>query len=215
MERRYLAATLALAATFAMFSGEFCTRYLSKVPHSTAALKADIACARSYLARQLMAKLESYTGQSAAEQPPMLAELTIPELPEAPEAALAAVPPPAAKCPSRSLSRKAPQQVIHMRVMTGDSMHNLHDLSVVRAELLSDRAQQSWTVANQRVLEINMKSLEQAQKVSVRAMEEAQRQIEKSRISIAVPAIPATAMHINFVAPSVALTPPPATPSVY
>lgn len=214
MERRYLAATVALAATFAIFSGEFCTRYLTKVPHSPAQLKADIACAKHYVAKQLMAKLESYTGQHASEQQPMLAELNIPELPEAPAAPLAAVPP-APKCPARPLVRKAPQQVIQVRVTAGDAMHNLNDISVVRAELLSERAQELQVLANQRTMEINVKALEHAQKMSARAMEKAQRQIEKSRLNIAVPATPGTAMHFNFVAPTVVVTPEPLTPLVF
>lgn len=215
MERRYLAATLALAATFAIFSGEFCTRYLSNVPHSTAELKAEIACARSYVAKRIMAKLESYVGQRASDQPPMLAELNIPELPEAPAAAEAAMPAAVAKCPAKPLARSAPQPVIQMRVMAGDAGRQLSDLSIVRAELLSERARQWQTMANKRTMEINVKALEQAQKVSVRAMEKAQRQIEKSHLNLAVPATPGTAMHINFVAPTVAVTPEPPTPSVF
>ena len=45
MERRYLAATLALAATFLIFSGEFRSGHLAKFPTSRAELQADVACA--------------------------------------------------------------------------------------------------------------------------------------------------------------------------
>jgi len=215
MDRRYLAATLALTATFAMFSGEFCTRYLSKVPHSPAELKAEIACAKRYVAKQLVAMLEPYAGQRVEEQAPVLADLSIPELPEAPAAPVAAEPPAGAKCPARPLAHKAPQQVIRMRVMTGDAGHAMKDLSVVRAELLSDRAQEWQAVSNQRAIEINMKAIEDSQRVSARAMEKAQREIRKSQIKMNVPATPGTAMHINFVAPSVAVAPEPPAPSVF
>ncbi len=161
MERRYLAATLALAATFAIFSGEFCTRYLSKVPHSPAEVKADIACAKQYVAKQLLAKLESYTGQRTAEQQPMLAELNAPELPTAPSA-IAPVVPLGAKCSAKPLVPKAPQQVLHTRVMSGTGGHGLIDSSIVRAELLSQRGQEWQLLANQRMVEMNMKALERA-----------------------------------------------------
>jgi|SRR5271157_239903 len=202
MERRYLAATLALAATFAIFSGEFCTRYLSKVPHSTAQLKADIACAKHYVAKQLMSKLEPYVGRRDAETQPMLAELTVPELPPAPAAPVAPVPQLGAKCPLQSLSDKTPQPIIQMRVMNDDAMKSLNDLSVVRAELLSDRVQEWQAMVDQRTVAINMKSLEQAQRISARTMEKAQREIAKSRVKINVPATPGGPIHINFVWPN-------------
>jgi len=207
MERRYLTATLALAATFAIFSGEFCTRYLAKVPHSTSQLKADIACAKHYVAKQLMAKLEPYVGRRDAEAPPMLAELNVPELPQAPAAPAAPVVVAPQKCKAAARSDKAPQQVIQMQIMSDDVGRQVNDLSIVRAELLSDRAQEWQTLANQRTLEINMKMLEQAQRISARAMEKAQRNIEKTRLNIAIPATPGSAIHINLVAPTGAMTP--------
>ncbi len=215
MERRYLAATLALAATFAIFSGEFCTRYLSKVPHSTAQLKAEIACAKQYVAKQLLAKLESYTGQRAAEQQPMLAELNVPEVPEALAEPVAVVPPVAPTCPAKPLVRKAPQHVIQMRVIADDSGHTLIDRSIVRAELLSQRGQAWQLLANQRMIERNVKALAHAQKISARAMEEAQRQIEKSHLNIVIPPTTSKAIHINFVAPSAVAPAEPSTPAVY
>ena len=165
MERRYLAATLALAATFAIFSGEFCTRYLSKVPHSPAELKADIACAKQYVAKQVLAKLETYTGQRTAEQQPMLAELNAPELPPTP-AAIAPVVPLGAKCSAKPLVPKAPQQLVRMRIMAGDGGHGLFDPSMVRAELFSQRGQEWQLLANQRMIEMNVKAMERAQKIS-------------------------------------------------
>src|SRR3974390_3620282 len=115
MERRYLAAALALAATFAIFSGEFCVRNLHKVPHSKTQLKADIACARSYVAKQLMAKLEPYVGSHASEARPMLAELVVPELPPSPAAPMA--PPMSArqKCEAAAPPPRAPPPLIAVR----------------------------------------------------------------------------------------------------
>jgi hypothetical protein len=215
MERRYLAATLALAATFAIFSGEFCTRYLAKVPHSPAEVKADIACAKQYVAKQVLAKLESFTGQRMPEQQPMLAELNTSEVPQAPPA-IAPVVPLGAKCSAKPLVPKAPQQLVRMRVMAGDGGHGLIDHSIVRAELLSQRGQEWQLLANQRMIEMNMKSsMERAQKISAQAMRQAQRQIEKSSINIVIPPVTSKAIHINFVAPSAVVTPEPPTPAVY
>jgi len=47
--------------------------------------------------------------------------------------------------------------------------------------------------------------LQHAQEISAHAMERAQREIERSQRRVAVPA---NAIHINFVAPTVAVTPP-------
>ena len=204
MERRYLAATLALAATFAIFSGEFCTRYLSKVPRSTAELKADIACAKHYVAKQLMSKLESYAGRGDAEDQVQLAELTVPDIPEPPAAA---VPPAGAKCPAAPLAHRSPRQVIQMRVMAGDPMHNLNDLSIVRGELLSDRAREWQSMANQRTIEFDMKAMEQAQKASAHALAKAQHELERQRVKIVIPATTGTPMHINFASPAVIAAP--------
>ena len=218
MERRYLAATLALAATFAVFSGEFCTRYLGKVPHSRAQLKADIACAKQYVAQQLLSKLEPYVGQSDSEPAPMLVEMNVPDLPQAPETPTAAVPPAAPKCPFAARGQKAPQQVIEMRVMAGDAGRRWSDLSVVRAELLSERAQQWQNMVNERTMEINVKALEQAERISARAMAKAQREMEKSRVNMSFPAAPGTPIHINFATPTVVTrpaTPEPATLLIY
>ncbi len=215
MERRYLAATLALAATFAIFSGEFCTRYLAKVPHSSAEVRADIACAKQYVAKQVLVKLESYIGQRTAEQQPMLAEMDAPELPGAIAKPVAAAPPALPTCPAKPLLRKAPQQVIQMRVMAGDGGHGLVDHSIVRAELLSQRGQEWQLLANQRMIEMNMKAMERAQKISAQAMRQAQRQMEKSSINIVIPPMTSKAIHINFVTPSAVATPEPPTPAVY
>ncbi|HZD31691.1 MAG TPA: hypothetical protein VE779_08515 [Candidatus Angelobacter sp.] len=225
MERRYLVATLALAATFAMFSGEFCTRNLSKVPHSKAELKADIACARSYVAKQLLAKLEPYVGRSESSPEPRLAELNVPEIPQAPEAA-AAVAPARPSCPAAVRGKRSPQSIIQMRVMASGVGRGLTDPSVMRAELLSERAQELQETAKERAIEINVRAMEVAQRNSQRAMEQAQRNsqhameqarrdIEKSRVKVVVSGTTGSAMHINFVGPTITMSPAaPPTPTL-
>ena len=68
MERRYLVATLALVATFAFFSREFRSGHLANLPCPRAALKADLACARQYLADQLEAKLRPFVARGIADK---------------------------------------------------------------------------------------------------------------------------------------------------
>ena len=80
MERRYLVATLALVATFAVFSHEFRSGHLDNLPCLRAELKSEIACAKHYLADQLMAKLRPFVDRNAPEEPQMLAELNLPTL---------------------------------------------------------------------------------------------------------------------------------------
>ena len=80
MDRRYLAATLALAATFAIFSREFRSGHLAKFPTSRAQLQADVACVKDYVAERMMAKLGPYLDRNAPEQAQMVAELNLPDL---------------------------------------------------------------------------------------------------------------------------------------
>src|SRR6516162_4104671 len=85
MERRYLVAALALVATFGIFSKEFRAGHLAKFPSSRAELQADIACAKHYVAEQVMAKLQPYVERGAPEQAQMLAELNLPPVVRAEE----------------------------------------------------------------------------------------------------------------------------------
>src|SRR5271157_1012621 len=80
MERRYLVATLALVATFSIFSREFNAGRLSKLPSSKAEVLADLHCAKQYVAEQLMAKLEPLVDRTSPEQAQMVAELNLPEV---------------------------------------------------------------------------------------------------------------------------------------
>ena len=80
MERRYLVATLALVATFAIFSQAFGSGRLTKLPRSRADVQADIACVRRTVAERIVAQLQPYVGTSAPEQAQMVAELNLPEM---------------------------------------------------------------------------------------------------------------------------------------
>ena len=208
MDRRYLAATLALAAAFAVFSRGFDSGRLARLPHSRVEILADLACAKRYVAQQLVAQLEPYTGTHTAEQAQIVAELNLPELASA-EQQMAAAPVLAQEqmahreCEARLRAQKAAQQVYHMRILTQDHPQVLTDLAVIRAEDLSARVDEWRAMADAQRFQfnLNMEDLERAQKISARAAEQARRAIERSHRKLTTPQVPGMPIHINFVTP--------------
>jgi hypothetical protein len=209
MERRYLAATLALAATFAVFSQGFESGRLAKLPHSRAEVLADIACAKRYVAQQIVAILEPYTGTRTAEQAQIVAELNLPELARV-EQRIEAAPVLAQQqiarqnCEAAMRARKVAQQVYHMRVLTRDHPQVVTDMAVIRAEDLTARADEWRAMADAQRFQFNFNTedLERAQEMSARAAEHARRAIERSHPRLAAPHAPGAPIHINFVAPA-------------
>ena len=131
MERRYLAATLALAATFAIFSREFRSGHLAKFPTSRAELQADVGCAKHYVAEQMMAKLQPYLDHTP-EQAQIVAELNLPEL------------------------ARAEQKVVDAQVLaTEQSAHQKCEVTL-RAQRYVMHAQK----AGERTLEIEIRNVE-------------------------------------------------------
>lgn len=228
MERRYLVATVALALTFGLVSHGLRSGYLSRVPHSRAQLAADVACARQYVAEMVVSKLEPYIDRQPVEEAQMVAELNLPELVQAQREAadadaLLAQQIARQKCEAAERARRIPQQIYEMRVLSGVPAIKINvpavkidDLAIVRAEELSARAQQWQTLMNERTLNIQLKSLENAQKISARAMERAQRAVERSRCKMNVPSASGVPIHINFTGPTPMIVIPaaPAAPEV-
>lgn len=162
MERRYLAAALALIATFAIFSKEFRSGHLAKFPSSRAELQADIACAKHYVAEQVMAKLQPYVDRGAPEQAQMLAELNLPQVVRA-EEKIATV----------------------QALVSEESAHQKCEMTL-RAEREAERAQR----VTERAMEINMRNAERAQRmqelVTLRVQELSQRAAERAaKINVA------------------------------
>ncbi len=89
MERRYLAATIAMAATFALFSHAFSSGLLNHVPDSRATLISEMHCAAQTLRTRLLDKVNRSfgSGNANAEEAQLRVELNLPAAP-----ALAAVP---------------------------------------------------------------------------------------------------------------------------
>jgi hypothetical protein len=209
MERRYLAATLALAVTFAVFSHGFNGGCLAKLTRSRAKVLAELAYAKRYVAQQLVAKLEPYTGSRTAEQAQIVAELNLPELARVEqriEAAPVLVQQEIAKknCEAALRAQKVAQHVYRMRILAQENPQVLTDLAVIRGEDPTARANE-WRAmadADRFQFNFNIEDLERAQKISVRAVEQARRAMERSHPRVEAPHAPGMPMHINFVTPA-------------
>ena len=210
MERRYLAATLALAATFAIVSQGYQSGRLQKLPHSRAEVLATLACAKQYVAQQIVEKFEPYTGRQP-EQAQILAELNLPQLARIDERVadaqiLAEEQVARQKCEATLRARKATQHIYQMQILTNDRAQQLNNLAMIRAEEFSARAQQWQALADARRMEISAKAIERAQRASARAMERAQCAWEQSQARLAKQHPAGMPIHINFVTPTSGFT---------
>ena len=117
MERRYLAATIALAATFAIFSHAFSSGLLTRAHDPRATLISEARCAAETLRARLLDKVNSSLGNGSAEEAQLRVELNLgsaamasvpaapapPVAPVAPVLAAKAMAPHAIACPSQRL----------------------------------------------------------------------------------------------------------------
>ena len=217
MERRYLAATLALAATFAIFSREFRSGHLANFPTSRAELQADVACAKRYVAEQMMAKLQPYLDRGTPEQAQMVAELNLPELVRVEQrvvdAEVLATQEQSAhqKCEvtlraqrETMRAQKVAERALEIQMRNVERAQKIQELAVARAQELSERAAE-------RAQKINVAAVNRAQEAAARAVEKSQCGMGKSRSEMVHAGTP---IHINLqvpAAPSVSIT-VPATP---
>ncbi len=213
MERRYLIATLALAATFAVFSHGWESGYLAKVPRSRAELAADVTCAKRYVAEQVVARLEPLLDRTGPEQAQMVAELNLPEVVRVAQSdaqsqvLLAQQHLAEQKCSAAMRAQRealrtqerARERALEIQVRTSERVQELRDLAVVRAEELSERA-------NERALKINAMVVGRAQDAASRAMEHAQCSTQKSRTKTNRPPAPSMPIHVNFQVPASSFT---------
>ena len=138
MERRYLAATIALAATFAIFSHAFSSGLLTRVHDPRTTLISEARCAAETLRARLLDKVNSSLGNGTAEEAQLRVELNLgssamaaapappvpPVAPAAPMLAAKAMAPHPIACPS--------QRLIALRVP--------HDYEVVQARATAMQA---------------------------------------------------------------------------
>ena len=221
MERRYLAATLALAATFSIFSGEFRSGHLAKFPTSRAELQADVACAKHYVAEQMMAKLQPYLAHTP-EQAQIVAELNLPELARAEQKVVDAQ----VSATERSAhqkcevtlraqreamrAQKVSERALEVQIRNVERAQKIQELAVVRAQELTERAAE-------RAQKINVAAVIRAQEAAARSMEKSQCPMEKSRSQMVHAGTP---IHIHFqvpAVPNVSITVPevPVTPTSF
>ncbi len=89
MERRYLAATIAMAATFAIFSHAFNSGLMGRLQAGHATLVSEMRCAAQSLRSQLLDKVNRSLGSGTAEEAQLRVEMNLP----APVVAVPPVPP--------------------------------------------------------------------------------------------------------------------------
>jgi chemotaxis protein histidine kinase CheA len=214
MERRYLAATLTLVATFAIFSREFRSGHLATLPCSRAEMRAEIACAKRYATEQLVAKVRPFVDRGVPEEQQMVAELNLPVLAAVNEKVAEAQAAAAQKITEKNCeaavraqdnarrAQEATQRAHEMSTHAAERAQEISARANERAQEISARAaEQAHELslrANQRAIEINARAIERAQRISACAMERAQRALEKSRTRMSQPKVESLPIPINF-----------------
>jgi hypothetical protein len=211
MERRYLVATLALVATFAIFSREFRAGYMAKLPRTGAELRADLACAKHYVADQLVAKVRPFVDRGIPEEQQMVAELNLPVLVRANEKVAESQALIAEQVAERNCEAVQREQERAMRAQ--ETAQRAQERNLRAAERAQERASEMSARVQERAAEMSARAQERAQEfsarasersveVSARAMERAQKAMEKSHkwkfVFPSTPNPPSTAIPINF-----------------
>jgi hypothetical protein len=207
MERRYLVATLALVATFAIFSPEFPAGYMAKLPRTGAELRADLACAKHYVADQLVAKVRPLVDRGIPEEQQMIAELNLPVLVRANEKVAETQALIAGHVAERNCEAAQREQDQALRAQENALRVQERNLRAAeraqeRATEMSARAQERAAELSSRAQEMSARASERAVEFSVRAQERAQKAMEKSHkwkfVFPNPPAAPSTPIPIDF-----------------
>lgn len=172
MERRYLVAILALAATFAIFSREFRSGHVANLPCPRAKLQAEIACAKRYLADQLVAKFRPFVDRGVPEEQQMVAELNLPVLAAANEK-LAET--------QVVLAQQTAQRNCESAMRAQERALRVQERELRAAERAQERAADINIRIQARAQEMNQRAALRAQEVGARALQRAQRAWEKSQ----------------------------------
>ena len=200
MERRYLVATLALVATFAIFSREFRSGHLAKLPTTRAELRADLACAKHYVADQLVAKFRPFVDRGIPEEQQMVAELNLPVLVRANEKVAETQALVAEQVAERNC--EAAQRAQERALRAQEAGLRAQERNLRAAERAQERAAEMSARAQERAQELSARASERAVEVSARAMERAQKAMEKSHkwkfVFPTTPNPPSTPIPIDF-----------------
>ena len=179
MERRSLIATLALVATFAIFSRGLQSGHLAKPACPLSKLKAEIACAKHYLADQLVAKVHPFVARANPEEQQMVAELNLPVLTAANEQfaeVQAQIAQQMAEKQCDAATRAQEQALRAQEIGLREQERGLR-----AAERAQERAAEISARVQERAQEMNEHATMRAQEITVRAMARAQRAMEKSQ----------------------------------
>lgn len=153
MERRYLAATIAMAATFALFSHAFSSGLLARVHDPRAMLVSEVHCAAQTLRTRLLEKVNHSLGSGNAEEAQLRVELN---LPAAAPAALPAIPPAPAVAP---VAPAAPAKA---------SAHAL--VACPSQRLISDRVSRDFERAQARAMKLQQQAFAEQAKLQSKAL---------------------------------------------
>ena len=192
MERRYLVATLALVATFAIFSREFRSGHLANLPCTRAELKAEIACAKHYLADQLDGEAapvrRSRRSRRAADGGGV-------------ESARAG----RGQRKGRRDAGTDRATDCREQLRGGDACARACSSRPGSRFRAQERGLRAAERAQERVAEINVRIQERAQEISARAMERAQRALERQHSKMAYPVGMPVHVRIETASPSFAV----------
>jgi len=172
MERRYLVATLALVATFAIFSREFRSGHLANLPCPRTQLMSELRCARDYVKAQLLAKARPFVNRGVPEEQQMIAELNLPVLAAANEEITEV---------QAQIAQQTAEKQCDAAMRAQDRALRAQERTLRSVERAQERAAEISSTAQERSMAINERTALRAQEISTRAIERAQRVMEKSQ----------------------------------
>ena len=175
MERRYLVATLALVATFAIFSRGFGSGHVANLPCPRTQLMSELRHAREYVKAQLMANVRPFVDRGVPEEQQMVAEMNLPVLVAANEQ-LAEV--------QAEIAQQTSQRQCDAAMRARERALRTQEQGLRAAERAQQRAAEISIRVQERTQEMNQRTALRAQEVTARATERAQRAWERSRWKI-------------------------------
>jgi len=193
MERRYLVATLALVATFAIFSREFRSGHLANLPTTRAELMSELKCARKYVTDQIVAKANPFLNRDVPDQPEIMAEMTPPPF-DPIEERIAAHQSPIPLAP-QAVDVEPCDGIERAQEQASRAQERATEISAQaqkRAAEISARAQERAAEMNARMVERAAEMSARAQEIAARATERAQRAVWNSHGRMVPPTPPSS-----------------------
>jgi len=210
MERRSLIATMALVATFAIFSRGLQSGLMANPACPLSKLKAEIACARHYLADQLVARFRPFVDRGVPDEPQMVAELNLPVLAAANKKIAET---------QVQLAQLTAEKSCEAAMRAQERAFRAQERSMRAAEHAQERANEINVRVQERMQEVNARIAVRAQEITVHAMERAQRNMEKSHAKMAYPVAMPIHVRVEMASPSFAFpvtvaSEPPSPPTL-